>query len=314
MTEEKEERITTRAVSQHLDGLIGVKHPVLDHGHIIVLDYMGNDDSIVQAARTSYKKGTKTVSDNQGLLNYLMKNRHTTPFEMCELKIHVKLPIFVARQWIRHRTANVNEMSARYSVLSKEFYIPKIAHCAAQSTTNKQGRGALLEHRQAEEVRQQLIAASERGYELYTLLLGEDDEGNEVKDGYGLARELSRMALPLNFYTEWVWKVDLHNLLHFLGLRADPHAQYEIRAYANILMDEIVSKWVPQAYQAFIQHRYGAMTLSQTEAQVVCEIIHRAVGAGTVFDWDAVKTEYKLSDRFVTDLKKKLSLYGDGHV
>ncbi|HZU87664.1 MAG TPA: FAD-dependent thymidylate synthase, partial [Stellaceae bacterium] len=229
--QQSDARPTRRATVAALEEILYEPLPVLDHGFIRVIDYMGDDAAVVQAARVSYGRGTRRVSEDQGLINYLMRHRHTTPFEMCEIKFHVKLPIFVARQWIRHRTANVNEYSARYSILDKEFYIPAAEHLAAQATTNRQGRGEALEGAAARRVLDLLRAEAERAYAGYAELLDEDRTVDPPRPG--LARELARMNLSLNFYTQWYWKIDLHNLMHFLSLRADPHAQYEIRAYAE---------------------------------------------------------------------------------
>jgi thymidylate synthase (FAD) len=243
---------------------------VLDHGFIRVIDYMGDDAAVVQAARVSYGRGTRRVSEDRGLINYLMRHRHTTPFEMCEIKFHVKLPIFVARQWIRHRTANVNEYSARYSILDKEFYIPAAEHLAAQATTNRQGRGEMLEGRAAQRMLDLLRAEAERAYAGYAELLNED--GTAKPERPGLARELARMNLSLNFYTQWYWKTDLHNLMHFLSLRADPHAQYEIRAYAERML-EILALWVPMTYAAFVEYRMQAALISKTALAVVRRLL-----------------------------------------
>lgn len=228
--------------------------PVLDHGLIRVVDYMGDDSAIVQAARVSYGAGTKAARDNAGLIRYLMRHWHSTPFEMCEIKLHVKLPVFVARQWIRHRTANVNEYSARYSILDGEFYIPAREHLAAQSTVNNQGRGAVLEGEEAERVLAILKSDAGQAYQHYEQMLSQDGQ-------QGLARELARMNLPMNIYTQWYWKVDLHNLMHFLRLRADSHAQYEIRVYAEKIC-EIVADWVPLAWRAFEDYRLNAVQFS----------------------------------------------------
>ena len=235
---------TRRAVVPALEDILYEAVPVLDHGFVRVVDYMGDDSAVVQAARVSYGKGTKKVSEDAGLINYLLRHRHTTPFEMCEIKYHVKLPIFVARQWIRHRTASVNEYSARYSILDNEFYLPAPEHLAAQSATNRQGRGALVEGDQAHEVLDLLRADAERAYRDYEWLLNADETGTAIDPSRdGLARELARMNLSLNFYTQWYWKTDLHNLMHFLSLRADSHAQYEIRAYADVMLDGM-ARWV----------------------------------------------------------------------
>jgi thymidylate synthase (FAD) len=221
----------------------------------------------------SYGKGTRRVQDDAGLINYLMRHRHTTPFEMCEIKYHVKLPIFVARQWIRHRTANVNEYSARYSILDKEYYIPAPDQLATQSHSNRQGRGAVLDGDEASEVLEMLRGDAERCYADYERMLNEDREGKPVDDGRaGLARELARMNLTLNTYTQWYWKIDLHNLLHFLSLRADPHAQYEIRVYAEAML-ETVRRWVPITFDAFTNYRMGGVHLSASALDVVKRLI-----------------------------------------
>ena len=254
-------RPTLRAVSEGMERHLYTAHPVLDHGFVRVIDYMGDDSAIVQAARVSYGAGTKHVSNDEGLIRYLMRHWHSTPFEMCEVKFHVKLPVFVARQWIRHRTANVNEYSARYSILDREFYIPAPEHLAAQSTVNNQGRGAVLEGAEAARVLEMLKADADRAYDNYETMLSQDGQ-------QGLARELARMNLPANVYTQWYWKVDLHNLFHFLRLRADAHAQYEIRVYAE-LMSQLVADWVPIAYAAFADYRMGGVSLSAKGIEVL---------------------------------------------
>jgi len=230
-----------------------------------VIDYMGDDAAIVQAARVSYGRGTRRVSEDAGLIRYLMRHRHSTPFEMCEIKYHVKLPIFVARQWIRHRTANVNEYSARYSILDREFYIPAPEHLAAQSADNRQGRGAVLQGAEAAHVLDLLREDATRTYDHYAEMLNEDGADPSRQ---GLARELARMNLTLNTYTQWYWKSDLHNLLNFLSLRADSHAQYEIRAYAEVMLRS-VEAWVPATFAAFTDYRMGAVTLSAGMLAVV---------------------------------------------
>ncbi|MDO6480369.1 FAD-dependent thymidylate synthase [Shimia thalassica] len=244
---------TLRVVSDGIEKHLYKAIPVLDHGFVRVIDYMGDDAAICQAARVSYGKGTKSVQNDEGLIRYLMRHWHSTPFEMCEIKLHVKLPVFVARQWIRHRTANVNEYSARYSILDREFYIPAPEHINAQSVVNNQGRGEVLSPEQTAQVLEVLKADSARCYDNYQNMIDED--------GIGLARELARMNLPANIYTQWYWKVDLHNLLHFLRLRADAHAQYEIRVYADAIC-QVVADWVPAAYKAFEDYRMGAVTMS----------------------------------------------------
>jgi thymidylate synthase (FAD) len=264
---------TRRASVAALEEILYQPIAVLDHGFIRVIDYMGDDGAVVQAARVSYGRGTRKVSEDRGLINYLLRHRHTTPFEMCEIKYHVKLPIFVARQWIRHRTANVNEYSARYSILDKEFYIPAPAQLAAQSGSNRQGRGRVLAGEEARRVLALLAEDAERCYAHYVEMLNEDEAGNALQTGRdGLARELARMNLTLNIYTQWYWKTDLHNLLHFLSLRADQHAQYEIRAYAEAML-ETVKRWVPLVYDAFTQYRMGGVQLSAAGLAVVKRLI-----------------------------------------
>ena len=245
-------------------------HSVLDHGFIRVIDYMGNDSAIVQAARVSYGSGTKSVTNDRGLIRYLMRHRHTTPFEMCEIKLHVKLPIFIARQWIRHRTANVNEYSARYSILDKEFYVPEPSHLAEQSMSNKQGRkNEPVSPEKAAAVLELLRRDAMSSYDTYQTLLNDQGDGAPVdEDAPQLARELARINLNLSYYTQWYWKVDLHNLMHFLSLRMHPHAQYEIRVYANII-GEITRDWVPAAYEAFDDYRLKGGFFSGQELEIL---------------------------------------------
>ena len=260
---------TRRASVPELEEILYQPIPVLDHGFVRVIDYMGDDAAIVQAARVSYGKGTKKISGDRGLIRYLMRHRHTTPFEMCEIKFHVKLPVFVARQWIRHRTANVNEYSARYSILDREFYIPALEQLAAQSASNRQGRGDLLQGEEAERVLRLLRDDAAQCYAHYEEMLNEDADGApRDPDRQGLARELARMNLPLNIYTQWYWKIDLHNLLHFLSLRADRHAQYEIRVYAEAMLD-VARRWVPIACEAFEDYAVGSAQLSRAGIAIV---------------------------------------------
>ncbi len=260
---------TRRPCVAALEEILFAAIPVLDHGFIRVIDYMGSDAAIVQAARVSYGTGTRRVQDDAGLINYLMRHRHTTPFEMCEIKYHVKLPIFVARQWIRHRTASVNEYSARYSILDREYYVPEPQALAAQSSANRQGRGEILEGEEAARVLEILRADAERSYDHYEEMLNEDPGGTRRDPGrLGLARELARMNLTLSAYTQWYWKIDLHNLLHFLSLRADAHAQHEIRVYAEAML-ETVRRWVPITHDAFVNHRLGGAQLSAKALAVV---------------------------------------------
>jgi len=267
--QQSQSNTTKRVTSPALEKVLYEAIPVLDHGFIRVIDYMGDDSSIVQSARVSYGKGTKKVSTDDGLIRYLMRYRHSTPFEMCEIKYHVKLPIFIARQWIRHRTANVNEYSARYSILDKEFYLPTKDQLASQSKSNRQGRGDVLQGKQAEEVLNILKDDATRTYDNYEKLLNERFDGTKIDENkIGLARELARMNLTLNTYTQWYWKTDLLNLLNFLFLRADDHAQYEIRVYAEKMLDT-VKRWVPITYQAFMDYRVGAAEISSKGLKVI---------------------------------------------
>ncbi len=265
---------TKRVTAPRLEEILYEALPILDHGFIRVIDYMGNDNSIVQAARVSYGKGTKKVNTDSGLIKYLMRHWHSTPFEMCEIKYHVKLPIFIARQWIRHRTANVNEYSARYSILDKEFYLPSKENLAAQSTSNRQGRGDIINGGQAEKVLGLLKEDAERTYKNYEEMLNERYDGTVIDDNkVGLARELARMNLTLNTYTQWYWKTDLLNLMNFLRLRADHHAQYEIRAYADVMLDTL-KRWVPITYDAFIDYRVGGTEVSSKGKEVLKKLIN----------------------------------------
>ena len=265
---------TKRVTSPELEKVLYEAIPVLDHGFIRVIDYMGDDSSIVQSARVSYGKGTKKVSTDEGLIRYLMRHWHSTPFEMCEIKYHVKLPIFIARQWIRHRTANVNEYSARYSILDKEFYIPAKEQLSAQATNNRQGRGDLITGPQADEVLKILKDDAVRTYDNYEKMLNERFDGTIIDEKKsGLARELARMNLTLNSYTQWYWKTDLLNLMNFLFLRGDSHAQYEIRVYAEKMLDT-VKKWVPITHAAFLDYRVGAAHLSSKGLKIVKSMIN----------------------------------------
>ncbi len=272
-TDHGEAATTGRSVSDGMEALLHKELRVLDHGFVRVVDYLGNDQAIVQAARVSYGAGTKKAREDEGLIRYLMRHRHTTPFEMCEVKLHVKLPMFVARQWIRHRTANVNEYSARYSILDREFYIPDRQHLASQSSLNAQGRAEPLPGQEAERVLSILKSDSAAAYEHYEQMLSQEDQA-------GLARELARMNLPLNIYTQWYWKIDLHNLFRFISLRADAHAQYEIRAYAEAI-GEIVKAWVPTAWRAFEEYDLHGAHLSRS--QLACL---RRMLAGETVDYE----------------------------
>ncbi len=271
--QQSQANITKRVTAPELEKILYEAIPVLDHGFIRVVDYMGDDTSIVQAARVSYGKGTKKVNTDAGLIKYLMRHWHSTPFEMCEIKYHVKLPIFIARQWIRHRTANVNEYSARYSILDKEFYLPTPENLAAQSQSNRQGRGDVIKGGQAKEVLDLLKSDAERTYKNYEEMLNERYDGSIIDEKKsGLARELARMNLTLNTYTQWYWKTDLLNLMNFLRLRADDHAQYEIRAYADAMLDTL-KKWVPTTYEAFMDYRVGGTEVSAKGKSIIKKLI-----------------------------------------
>ena len=264
---------TRRALSPALETILYDPIVVLDHGFVRPIDYMGNDTAIVQAARVSYGAGTKKVHQDQGLINYLMRHRHTTPFEMCEIKFHVKMPFFIARQWLRHRTANVNEYSARYSILRDEFYLPSLDHLAPQSKQNSQGRGGDLSLEEKREILALLKKDAQQCYQNYEKMMNTNEQGEILDESRrGLTRELARMNLPLNFYTEFYWKIDLHNLFHFLSLRADTHAQKEIQDYANAIL-EVTKCWVPFAYEAFVQYRLKGVSISQKGKEVIKKIM-----------------------------------------
>ncbi len=290
---------TRRATVPAIEEILYQPFDVLDNGFIRVIDYMGDDAAIVQAARVSYGRGTKQTRDDQGLINYLMRNAHTSPFEMCAIKLHVKLPIFVARQWIRHRMANVNEYSARYSVLDNEFYTPPIEQLSAQSSVNKQGRESSLGTNRAEQILDLLKSDASQSFDHYFQMLNRNQEGKEIIPGEtGLARELARIGLPLSTYTQWYWKIDLHNLLHFLNLRADSHAQWEIQEYARIMLN-ILQLWVPLVTKAFINYRTGGAHLSEEGLSVV-----RMLLAGEQIDPENLK----MSPREWRELKNLLAL------
>lgn len=285
-----------------LDAILGEPTPVLDHGFVRVIDYMGDDAAIVQAARVSYGAGTKEVSDDRGLIRYLMRNWHSTPFEMCEIKLHVKLPVFVARQWIRHRTANVNEYSARYSILDREFYVPEPSALAAQSSTNNQGRGSVLEGAEAARVLDLLRDDAMRAYDHYEEMLTPDEETGKL----GLARELARMNLPTSIYTQWYWKTDLHNLFHFLRLRADSHAQMEIRVYAEAIK-QITQTWVPHAFGAWEDYREQSVNLSRSEAYAIRTALSTLSPEARVSVLEIVKGS-GASKREVAEFERKMGM------
>ena len=300
-----QENKTKRVVAPQLESILFEAIPTLDHGFVRVIDYMGDDTSIVQAARVSYGKGTKQVSTDSGLIKYLMRHWHSTPFEMCEIKYHIKLPIFIARQWIRHRTANVNEYSARYSILDKEFYLPSKENLAAQSKSNRQGRGDILTGDQANEVLNLLKNDAERTYDNYETMLNERYDGSTIDENKsGLARELARMNLTLNTYTQWYWKTDLLNLMNFLRLRADSHAQFEIRAYADVMLDTL-KKWVPITYEAFLDYRVGGTEVSSKGKKVIKDLISGKkvdiVSSGlSKREWNELMNAFDIKEKIIT--------------
>lgn len=277
------------------------KLPVLDGGFIRLVDWMGDDSAIVQAARVSYGEGTKKVSEDRGLIRYLMRHRHTTPFEMCEIKLHVRVPMDCWRQWIRHRTANVNEYSTRYSIAIDAAKTTKPSEWRLQTSTNRQGSEGLV----VDELGARL---SEREFEIHAACR----EVYEERLQAGVAREQARKDLPLSTYTEAYWKIDLHNLLHFLELRMDSHAQYEIRQYANVIGHEIVSKWVPITWEAFLDYRLNSVAFSETELRLLGLIyahkrsdavkLLKEIGWLKVKD-DALKANRE-ADEFANKLKK----------
>ena len=302
--QQSQENKTKRVSAPDLEKILYEAIPILDHGFIRVVDYMGNDTSIVQSARVSYGKGTKKVNTDAGLIKYLMRHWHSTPFEMCEIKYHVKLPIFIARQWIRHRTANVNEYSARYSILDKEFYLPAPEHLATQSQSNRQGRGDVLKGNQAKQVLDLLKSDAEKTYSNYEMMLNEKYDGSIIDENKtGLARELARMNLTLNTYTQWYWKTDLLNLMNFLRLRADQHAQYEIRAYADAMLDTL-KKWVPITYEAFMDYRVGGTEVSEKGKSVIQKLIKgKKVSIEesglSKREWNELMTAFNLTDKLI---------------
>ena len=295
---------TLRATVPALEELLYTPIPILDHGFVRIVDYMGDDGAIVQAARVSYGRGTRRISGDRSLIRYLMRNRHTSPFEMCEIKLHVKLPIFVARQWVRHRTANVNEYSARYSILDREFYVPSEDVIAAQSEVNRQGRGQQLPVKEVARVQALIRDDAHRVYDHYEELLNERPSGEPLDPDRGrLARELARINLSLNYYTQWYWKVDLHNLLNFLSLRADHHAQYEIRVYAEAILEHIVKSWVPLTHQAFLDYRLNGKMLSAQALSVV-----RALVSGRRGEGEALRESSGIASREWRELMETLGL------
>ncbi len=302
--QQSQKNYTKRVIAPELEKILYEAIAILDHGFIRVVDYMGNDTSIVQAARVSYGKGTKKINTDAGLIKYLMRHWHSTPFEMCEIKYHVKLPIFIARQWIRHRTANVNEYSARYSILDKEFYLPDKKNLAAQSQSNRQGRGDILEGDQAKKVLDLLKNDAEQTYKNYEEMLNERYDGSVIDEKKtGLARELARMNLTLNTYTQWYWKTDLLNLMNFLRLRADSHAQYEIRAYADAMLDTL-KRWVPITYEAFMDYRVGGTEVSAKGKIVIQKLmkgekISLEDSGLSKREWNELMIAFELKDKVI---------------
>ncbi len=254
-------------MTETADRIKGLYFPVLDHGFVALVDYMGDDSAIVQAARVSYGAGTKHLSEDRGLIRYLMRHRHTTPLEMVELKFHVKLPLFVARQLIRHRSASVNEYSLRYSLAPLQFYMPEYESFRKQSQTNRQGRGEAADRVAYDKIHGLMQRANDVASEAYVEALVED-----------IARELARLPLPVNLYTEWYWKIDLHNLFHFLSLRSDSHAQEEIQAYSNVKAG-IVKHVVPLAFEAWVDYRFCARSFSRLELTALIQMLTTGKGA-----------------------------------
>jgi thymidylate synthase (FAD) len=286
-------RITVPAAEELLDQYL----PVLDHGFVRLVDYLGGDQRIVQAARVSYGEGTKTTREDKGLIHYLLRNLHTSPFEQVIMTFHCKLPIFVARQWIRHRTARLNELSGRYSVMRDEFYVPDDTRVQAQSADNKQGSGASLPTDIARRVLKLIADGQERAYRDYKALI--DDE---------VARELARINLPLSLYTEWYWQIDLHNLFHFLRLRLDPHAQYEIREYA-LAMARCAQAVAPLAYEAFEEYILQGARLSRRELKLVRQLLKQ----GGINESTDLTEFTKLNKRRLAEFRQKIwGLDGEG--
>lgn len=287
----REQSTTYRPVAEGMEKHLNVYHPVLDHGFIAVKDYMGDDLSVLQMARMSYGKGTKSLADDRALLRYLMRHLHTSPFEGCVIKLHVKLPIFVMRQWVRHRTASLNEYSARYSIMPDEFYMPDPSQLAVQSKDNKQGRGDTLTPEQAAEVLRLLKDDALRSFDTYHKLLNADEEGKALdEDGIGIARELARIGLPVSAYTQMYWQTNLHNLMHFLRLRADSHAQYEIRIFAEKIL-EIMADWVPVTTEAFRDYQLEAGRLSRMEINLVKDMLAGKAGIEDAEKYGMTKRE-----------------------
>ena len=286
-----------RTSSPFLDSILGHSFPLLDHGFVRVIDYMGDDNAIVQMARTSYGAGTTAISDDRGLIRYLMRHAHTSPMEGCEIKLHLKMPVFVARQWIRHRMASLNEISGRYSVMKDEFYLPERDRLGRQSKTNKQGTAAEpYDDDKAHRILELLFEGAVDSFGAYDEFCREDTD---------LARELARINLPLSTYTEFYWKIDLHNLLHFLKLRCDSHAQYEIRVYADVIAT-LISQWVPHAHEAWVDYKRDAVTFSRMEMAALRAILsaHSIMLNGEDREWLAGEG---LGKREITEFMAKVA-------
>lgn len=290
-----------RVVVPAAEEMIGKEIPCLNKGHVMLVDYMGGDYSVVQAARTSYAQEMKHEFDqikDTGLINYLMAHRHTTPFEMVQIKVRMKLPIFVARQWVRHRTASLNEVSARYTQLPDDFYLPEPENVSFQSESNKQGRGEAVDREKAEVVRDVFSRDQELLYDHYKAGIGE-----------GVAKELARINLPVSIYTEWYWDQSLWNMLHLLSLRMDSHAQYEIRVYANALY-EIVKAVAPVSLAAWEEHVFNAVRFSATELKLLKRWIDVAVNGLPVTMTDPISSPGRMAPFLVEDLEPMLGKRG----
>ncbi len=274
---------------KEMDDILGYTFKVLDKGFIRVIDYMGSDESVVQAARVSYGYGTKKINEDSGLIRYLISHSHTTPFEMCEIKFHIKVPIFIARQWIRHRTANINEYSARYSIMKDEYYVPELDEIGVQSEINKQCRDFIDSSDEIDKIKSYtkdiINKTSKDQYDIYKQMLNKN-----------IAREIARMSLTLNYYTEFYWKIDAHNLMHFLNLRSDNHAQYEIRVYAEKML-EIFKIWMPITYEAFLNYKKNSFLLSNKMKDI---LKRKITGENISFESSGLnKREWnKLKDEF----------------
>ena len=297
MTEDRLKRAGVPA----LDEILGKSFPVLDHGHVRVIDYMGDDAAIVQAARVSYGAGTKQVHEDRGLIRYLLRNAHTTPFEMCKLKLHVRVPMDCWRQWIRHRTASVNEYSTRYSEAIADLQATQPGEWRFQASQNKQGSDGFLANAKGEDLSRAEGVFHQQARDLYQSRL--DD---------GVAREQARKDLPLSTYTEAYWAIDLHNLLHFLQLRMDAHAQYEIRQYATLIGEEIVARWVPFAWEAFKDYRLQALRLSGPDAELIRLLIARDDKAAKAWllEHGWVNRETGKKSRECQEIEEKLAAFG----